>query len=75
MDLNKKTLSYGFIQNIKDLDDLYNFWYYQLIPYLESLELDFEQISKVIGDKFVDITEKVVVYHNKNIFSELLLDI
>lgn len=61
------TLSYGFIENIKDIEDFYIFWNYQLIPYIESLNLSIKEIKNILGESFIDKAGKII-HFNKSDF-------
>ncbi|MFN8578322.1 MAG: hypothetical protein U0354_15900 [Candidatus Sericytochromatia bacterium] len=69
LELNKTPLSYGFISNINNIDELYNFWYTQLIPYIESLDIS---INEILGSTFINIQNNNIKMYNKAEFVKVL---
>lgn len=70
--LDFETISYGFIENIRDINDFYNFWYYQLIPYIESLNLESNDLLDIIGESFIESKNDKIIFFNKNDFFEIM---
>lgn len=68
-DNSKQPLSYGFLEDISNLEEFYNFWYYQLIPYLISQDLSLNDISELIGKEFI---QDDIIYHSKHEFLDLI---